>query len=471
MAGTGRLRHSARMASWFASAMHVVAFGAWGLSGLVALLLAPRDRAARRLALAGALLVATRLLDHLLVDDPVVSAAWRGEWSPRLLSQLVFLGALAAVVATLAVFPDGGYDRRWHRGVVVALATATGVFGALRLIASPVIRTPTDGDGGAPNPHASTALGALDRLADVIFATEPGWIVLGVVLLLARYRRGDRSRRAALRRPLAALAVLAVLLVVIVVAAATGLDVLGDGPLPEAAFLLALALFPLALLASVVAGVRTLESRLVASRTRLVEAEDAARRRIERDLHDGVQQQLAAIGSLVQLATRQVARDPAVAATTLAEIAEGTEDAARELRQVVAGIHPAVLTDRGLVHAVEARLQRIPLASRLTADAASRTTRWSPAAEGAAYFAACEAITNVLKHADATVLDVRIEGDREQILVEVRDDGRGFDPATVGERGLLGVRDRVESLGGAAEVTSRPGHGTTVAIRLPGVCP
>jgi len=143
------------MTRWVESALHLVAFGAWGVSGLVAVLLAPANRAARRLALAGGLLVATRVLDHLLVDDLITRAAWRSEWFPRFVSEVTFLAALAALVATLAVFPDGRYDRRWHRGVVVALGAATGVFAALRLIASPYIRTPTDGDPDAVNPHAS----------------------------------------------------------------------------------------------------------------------------------------------------------------------------------------------------------------------------------------------------------------------------------------------------------------------------
>jgi signal transduction histidine kinase len=360
------------MASWIVSAAHVLAFAAWGVSGLVAVLLAPRNRAARRLGLAGALLVATRLLDHLLVQDPMrstaASTAWQEAWFLGLVAEVAFLGALAAVVATLAVFPDGRYDRRWHRAVVLALVAATGIVAALRLLA----RTSYGSSG------QSSATAWLHRVADVVYATEPAWIVTGVVILLLRYRRSDAERRAQLRWTLLALGVLAVLLVAVLIVVVTGVDFLGDGPVPEVAFMLALSLFPMALLASVVARVHDLESRVMASRARLVEAEDAARRRVERDLHDGVQQHMTAIQSLVQLAARQVDRDPALAAVTIQEIAGETQDAARNLREVVAGIHPAVLTDHGLVRAVEARLHpsRSPTTWRLrTSHAATRRPR------------------------------------------------------------------------------------------------
>jgi len=304
-------------------------------------------------------------------------------------------------------------------------------------------------------------------VADAIFSTEPAWIVVGAVLLVMRYRNGDAARRAELRWPLRALLVLAVMLALVIVFVVTGVDPTGDSPFAGGAFVLALSLFPIALLAAVVRRVRSLESRVVASRARLVEAEDATRRRLERDLHDGVQQQLAAIQSLVQLAARQVGRDPALAAETLTEIAAETQDATRSLRHVVGGIHPAVLTDGGLAAAVEARLQRLPLASMLHVHDGVRTRRWSAAAEGAAYFAVCEALTNALKHAQASRVDVRIDGDATTIAIEVHDDGLGYDPDRVTERGLLGLRDRVESLDGQVAVTSAPGQGTHITIRVP----
>lgn len=456
------------MASWIVAAAHVLTFTAWGVSGLVALLLAPGNPAARRLALAGILLVTSRVAEHLLVDDPVTGAAWRDAWLPRYLAELAALGALAAVVATLAVFPDGSYDRRWHRHAVRVLAGAVGAVGVLRLIGSPRVASLGDGDRGAVNPYGSEALGVLGTAADAIAATEPAWIVLGVVILVLRYRRGPGTRRAALRWPLGALLLPAAWLALVVVGLVLGVGVLPESPLVEAAFLVSLALFPLALLVAVVNRVRGLEAGLVRSRTRLVEAEDAARRRVERDLHDGVQQQLAAVLSLVELAQRQLARDPALAAPTLTEIAGATRDTVRDLREVVGGIHPAVLTDRGLVEAVEARLQRLALPATLTAPDGAREARWDPAREGAAYFVVCELLTNVVTHAGAGAAAVDVECDGDALSIAVRDDGRGFAPDAVTERGLLGVRDRVESLGGSVAVASRPGHGTVVRIRLPG---
>jgi signal transduction histidine kinase len=455
------------MASWLLTGLHVVVFAAWGVSGLVAVLLAPRNRAARRLAAAGTLLVLTRLLDHLLVTEPTSSAAWRDAWQPRLLSEVVFLAALAALVAALTVFPDGRYDRRADRVLVGVLLGATAVFAACRFLGSAVIRTPTDGDAGAANPHASSALAGLDRVADAVFATEPAWILLGVLALVLRYARGDAQRRAALRWPLRALLVLAGALVLVIVGNTTGL--LGEGPVPTTVFLAALALFPVSLLAAVVGRVRALEARLAASRARLVVAEDAVRRQVERDLHDGVQQQLTAIRSLVTLAQRQAGRDPRLAARTLGEIADETDDAMRDLRQLVAGIHPAVLSDHGLAAAIAARLRRLPLESSFAPAPDVDGVRWDPAIEGAAYFTVCEALTNAVKHARATRVEVGLAHDEGNLRVQVRDDGCGFDDAAVRERGLVGVRDRIESLGGSFTVVARPGAGTTVELCLPAV--
>src|SRR5690606_35585177 len=204
------------------------------------------------------------------------------------------------------------------------------------------------------------------------------WIVGGVAVLVWRWWRAEGERRRELTLPLASIGMLAGLLLMVVVVRAAGLLTPSDAlflPL----FLLALGTFPAALLVAITARTRSLERRLVESRHRLVAAEDSARSALERDLHDGVQQQIVAILSLTELANHQSGRDPEAAAATLADVTALAETAIRELRELVSGLRPPVLTDAGLVAALNSRFSRLPAEIRL--EAVGPTRRADPAVE------------------------------------------------------------------------------------------
>ena len=206
---------------------------------------------------------------------------------------------------------------------------------------------------------------------------------------------------------------------------------------------------------------RTAELR--ASRARIVEAADAARRRIERDLHDGAQQRLVSLALDVQVARRRVATDPGLAAPALERLGRELAETSAELRELARGIHPAVLTERGLAPAVAALAGRTPLPVEVLAVPEGRL----PApVEAAAYYTVSEALTNVVKYARASRVTVRLEAGDEALVVEVRDDGVGGARAGTGS-GLSGLADRVGASDGVLEVDSPAGRGTTVRAVLP----
>jgi signal transduction histidine kinase len=200
--------------------------------------------------------------------------------------------------------------------------------------------------------------------------------------------------------------------------------------------------------------------QLTASRKRIVEAADQARRRIERDLHDGAQQRLVALALSLRMAAKTA--EPATAAAIDACIRElGT--ALDELRELARGIHPAVLTERGLERALEALATRSPVPVRVRAEL---DRRLPPAQEAALYYVASEALANVAKHARAATTDVLVAQPGGWAELTVIDDGIGG--ATVdGGSGLRGLADRLDALGGRISVSSAPGGGTTVRARVP----
>jgi signal transduction histidine kinase len=206
---------------------------------------------------------------------------------------------------------------------------------------------------------------------------------------------------------------------------------------------------------------------LAESRARLVHAEAAGRRRLERDIHDGVQQELVAVLARLGLARNQLRRDKDLAGTTLKEVLADGRRALESLQELVRGIHPPVLTDRGLLDAVRERAARLPIPAEVSSDGLPREARFGPDIEGAAYFFVCEALGNVLKHACATRAVVCLHAGQGHLAVEVRDDGRGFTVPAAAQSGLRGLRDRIEALGGSMEITSTAGRGTTVSARLP----
>jgi signal transduction histidine kinase len=202
---------------------------------------------------------------------------------------------------------------------------------------------------------------------------------------------------------------------------------------------------------------------LAASRLRIVEASDAERRRLERNLHDGAQQRLVALAVGLRLAQAKIREDPRQAEALLGEAAEELAGALTELRELAQGIHPAVLTERGLETALEVLAARAPLPVGLEVHLPDRLPE---PVEATAYFVVSEALANVVKHAAAGSARVRASRLDGRVVVEVEDDGAGGADPESGS-GLRGLRDRVETLDGRLDVESEPGHGTLVRAELP----
>jgi PAS domain S-box-containing protein len=202
---------------------------------------------------------------------------------------------------------------------------------------------------------------------------------------------------------------------------------------------------------------------LRASRVRIVQTADNERRRLERNLHDGAQQRLVALSIALRLARARLRADPASAEALLVTASTDADEAVRELRELARGLHPAMLTEAGLGPALGS------LAERATLDVVVHTTpaeRLPEQVEAAVYYVVAEALTNATKHARATRVVVRVEHADGVARVEVADDGRGGADASRGS-GIVGLRDRVDALGGTLEVESPPGAGTVVRARLP----
>jgi signal transduction histidine kinase len=211
------------------------------------------------------------------------------------------------------------------------------------------------------------------------------------------------------------------------------------------------------------AELRARVEELQSSRARLVEVSMGERRRLERDLHDGAQQRLVALSIQLGLARRRVGDDPETAGRLLDAARSELEQALEELRELARGIHPAILTDRGLVPALQALAERAPLVVDLREMPADRLP---PAVEAAAYFVVAESLTNVAKYARAEHASVRVGGENGYAVVEVRDDGvGGADPAA--GTGLRGMADRLAALDGRLEVHSPPGGGTVIRANIP----
>jgi signal transduction histidine kinase len=202
---------------------------------------------------------------------------------------------------------------------------------------------------------------------------------------------------------------------------------------------------------------------LRASRARLVEAGDAERRRLGRDLHDGAQQRLVALMIELQLAREHFTSDPESARALVDSAFANAQEAVNELRDLAAGIHPAVLSQRGLEAALESLASRAPVPVVL--DSALPERLPSPV-ETAAYFVVAEALTNVAKYADATHARVSVSRENGHAVIDVHDDGVGGADASTGS-GLRGLGDRVGALDGTLEVHSPRGEGTLVRARIP----
>ena len=199
------------------------------------------------------------------------------------------------------------------------------------------------------------------------------------------------------------------------------------------------------------------------ARQRIIAAADAERRRIERDLHDGAQQRMVAVAVTLGLAQSRFESDPKGAYELIAQAREEAQLAVKELRELARGIHPAVLSDRGLGAALEALAGRAPVPVEVRGVPEQPL---APDIEAAAYFVTAEALTNVAKYANASCASVTLSLDDGCLRLSVEDDGvGGADPSN--GTGLRGLRDRVDALDGRIDIHSPVGEGTTLTVELP----
>jgi signal transduction histidine kinase len=198
---------------------------------------------------------------------------------------------------------------------------------------------------------------------------------------------------------------------------------------------------------------------------RIVNAAESERRRIERNIHDGAQQELVALVARLAMA-RSAAAQGGLSPDVIDDMRLEAQRILSELRELAQGIHPSVLSDGGILEAVEDRCARLPLQVTLEASEGLRARRFGDNIEGAAYFFVTESLANVLKHADATRITISLIYDDRRLLLGVADDGRGFDPDGASAGALAGLRDRIRALGGTVTVASTPGSGTRVSASL-----
>lgn len=210
-----------------------------------------------------------------------------------------------------------------------------------------------------------------------------------------------------------------------------------------------------------------LQARLAdlrASRQRIVAAQDAERRRLERDIHDGAQQHLVALSMKLRRAQDLADSDPAAAQELMTELQTDTNDALQTLRDLARGIYPPVLSDRGLEAALEAHSRRTAVPISVISNGVKR---YESNIETAVYFCCLEAIQNAIKHSDSERVIVELTGADAELRFSVRDDGRGFETASVESSGLENMADRLAAVAGSLDIDSTPGRGTTVTGRIP----
>jgi signal transduction histidine kinase len=204
---------------------------------------------------------------------------------------------------------------------------------------------------------------------------------------------------------------------------------------------------------------------LRASRQRLVAAQDDERRKLERNLHDGAQQNLVALKVKLGLAEAFAEKDPARAKELVGQLKADADEALETLRDLARGIYPPLLADRGLEAALESQARKATIPVEVQADGVSRHPQ---DVEAAVYFCVLEALQNVQKYASATTATIRLGEKSGTLGFEVEDDGKGFDPATARKgSGTQNMADRLDALGGALTIDSAPGRGCHVVGRLP----
>jgi signal transduction histidine kinase len=204
---------------------------------------------------------------------------------------------------------------------------------------------------------------------------------------------------------------------------------------------------------------------LRASQRRIVSAQDAERRRLERNIHDGAQQQLVALTVKMRLARSLASKDTEKAEAMLAQMETETHTALEDLRDLARGIYPPLLADKGLPAAIESQARKSGLRVSVSPDGVGR---YAQEVEAAIYFSVLEGLQNVAKYADASSVEVSLSASNGFVLFDVHDDGQGFDPSRTGYgTGLQGMADRLSALGGSLAVESRPGAGTTISGKVP----
>ena len=214
----------------------------------------------------------------------------------------------------------------------------------------------------------------------------------------------------------------------------------------------------------VLRNVRLIED-LRESRRRIVSAQDERARALERNIHDGAQQQLVALSVKLRLAAGLLERDPSKARTILEELQGQTTETLEDLRDLARGIYPPLLADKGLPAALEAQARKSPIPVSVQPDGVGR---YGQDVESAVYFCCLEALNNVAKYAEASSVEIRLRQNDGELRFEVADDGVGFEPnATTRGTGLQGIADRLDALGGRFEIRTAPGKGTTLVGLVP----
>ncbi|MET0557707.1 MAG: sensor histidine kinase [Solirubrobacterales bacterium] len=390
--------------------------------------------------------------------------------------------AYAVLIHLLLCFPDGRLEGRLNRTVAALTYFVTTVLQAVRF----VFTVPAnDGCEGCPeNPiliAGHEGIGNAINLVQVTMAIV--LIAITVVVVFRRWRRSDASDRQALT-PVVFTGGLAFLILLVQLAIQPSVSK-GVERVTYIAAVVVFTCLPFAFLLGLLrsrigraeeissalsveneqlnAELRAKVEELRASRARIVEAGYAERRRVERNLHDGAQQRLMALTMNLRLARDKLAEDPGATGELLDEAMEELSAATAELRELARGIHPVLLSERGLRAALGGLAERSPVPVELTATPAERL----PAPiEMAAYFVVAEALTNVARYAEAEVATVRVERRDGIVEVEIRDDGVGGAEIDAGT-GLRGLEDRVAALEGRFAVSSRIGEGTTVRASIP----
>jgi signal transduction histidine kinase len=214
----------------------------------------------------------------------------------------------------------------------------------------------------------------------------------------------------------------------------------------------------------VLRNVRLIEE-LRASRRRLVAAQDHERRRLERNIHDGAQQQLVSLAVKIRLADQLIERDATKAHALLAQLQAETGEALEDLRDLARGIYPPLLADEGLPTALDAQARKTALPVTIHPDGVGR---YAEEIEATIYFCVLEALQNIAKYARAAAVSIDLREGEGRLSFEVRDDGVGFDPAASSRgMGLQGMADRLDAVGGELRIRSAPGEGTTVSGTVP----